>query len=71
MSELMYKDNIENITNIDISDVVIEQMKELYKENFEKMQCNYENKLIKNFKFPFKFYKWMLQIPHLRTILLM
>lgn len=42
MSELMYKDNIENITNIDISDVVIEQMKELYKENFEKMQCNYE-----------------------------
>jgi hypothetical protein len=40
MSELMYKDNIQNITNIDISDVVINQMNELYKENFDNMKCN-------------------------------
>ncbi len=39
MSERMYKDNYTNITNIDISDIVINQLKELYKAGYEKMKC--------------------------------
>jgi hypothetical protein len=39
MSELMYKDNFQKVTNIDISDIVIEKMQEMYKESFEKMKC--------------------------------
>jgi hypothetical protein len=52
MSELMYHENFVNITNIDISDVVIEKMKELYKDNCEKMQCKnfYFKKYFKKFK---------------------
>jgi 2-polyprenyl-3-methyl-5-hydroxy-6-metoxy-1,4-benzoquinol methylase len=41
MSEHMYKDNFKNITNIDISNVVVDKMKNSYNENFEKMICNY------------------------------
>jgi hypothetical protein len=52
MSELMYHENFVNITNIDISDVVIEKMKELYKDNCGKMQCKnfYFKKYFKKFK---------------------
>jgi hypothetical protein len=39
MAELMYKDNYRDITNIDISDVVIEKMNNLYQEKFENMKC--------------------------------
>ena len=39
MSELMYKDDYRNITNIDISNIVVEKMKNLYQENFEDMLC--------------------------------
>lgn len=39
LSECMYKASFTNITNIDISDVVIEQLKEFYKNGYEKMKC--------------------------------
>lgn len=38
---MMYNDNFRNIINIDISDVVIEKMKDLYQENYEEMLCNF------------------------------
>jgi hypothetical protein len=35
----MYKDNYKNIVNIDISDNIIEKMKNTYQDNFENMMC--------------------------------
>ena len=35
----MYEENYTNITNIDISSVVIQQMKDLYAESFKDMVC--------------------------------
>lgn len=35
----MYEENFTNITNIDISSVVIQQMKELYAESYKDMVC--------------------------------
>lgn len=35
----MYKDGYFNITNVDISSVVISQMSQLYSQ-FEEMECN-------------------------------
>ena len=35
----MYKDNYKNITNIDISGIVVEQMKQNYAEEFKEMSC--------------------------------
>jgi hypothetical protein len=37
----MYQENFKNITNIDISKVVIEQMKQNYSEKFQDMSCKY------------------------------
>ena len=37
----MYKENFKNITNIDISSIVIEQMKQNYSENFKEMICKF------------------------------
>lgn len=39
MSEHMYKEGFEDMLNIDISDVVISQMNEHYKEMCPKMKC--------------------------------
>lgn len=39
LSEQMYKDNYKQITNIDISDVVINKMNDLYKVDFPEMKC--------------------------------
>lgn len=36
----MYKDGYVNISNIDISTTVIEQMKEKYKEEIPDLKCN-------------------------------
>jgi hypothetical protein len=36
----MYLDNYKNLTNIDISDIVIQKMNEMYNEKYEKMKCN-------------------------------
>ena len=35
----MYKSKYTNITNIDISDVVIDQLKVTYNNRYEKMKC--------------------------------
>jgi hypothetical protein len=40
LSEGLYKAGYENITNIDISDVVIKKMNDLYENIFQKMKCN-------------------------------
>lgn len=43
----MYKNNFKNIINIDISDVVIQKMNDLYKENFPEMKCKSLFKIVK------------------------
>lgn len=43
MSEMMYKDSYRNITNIDISSVVVEKMNNLYQDDFEEMMCKKAN----------------------------
>jgi hypothetical protein len=39
MSEEMYEEGFENVTNVDISYTVIKQMTELYKEKCPNMNC--------------------------------
>lgn len=39
MSELMYRDDFTKIINIDISDVVIKKMNEIYNEKCPLMKC--------------------------------
>src|SRR4051812_37767160 len=39
LSESMYNSSYKDITNIDISDVVIKKMTEMYKEKCQEMQC--------------------------------
>jgi hypothetical protein len=46
----MYSENFKNITNIDISSVVIEQMKQTYSENFKDMTCRLNKDLIDKIK---------------------
>jgi hypothetical protein len=41
MSELMYKANYQNITNIDISDIIISKMKDVYKDSCQNMKCKH------------------------------
>ena len=41
MSELMYKDNYRNIINIDISNIVVEKMKNVYQDEFDDMLCKF------------------------------
>ena len=42
MSEMMYKDGLEEIINIDISDTLINKMNENYKEGYHKMKCKFQ-----------------------------
>lgn len=46
----MYEENFTNITNIDISSVVIQQMKDLYAENYKDMVCNKESFLLEQIR---------------------
>ena len=39
LSESMYNSDFKNISNIDISDVVINKMNDMYKEKFPEMKC--------------------------------
>lgn len=42
----MYNSALKNILNIDISDVVINKMKENYKDKFTEMKCKCQLKLV-------------------------
>lgn len=48
MSEQMYLDDYLNISNIDISNIVIEQMNSAYSNKYPKMKCMYSSFIIIN-----------------------
>ena len=41
LSEDMYKDGYQTVTNIDVSPTVIKQMQEHYKESIPSMKCTF------------------------------
>jgi len=48
LSEEMYKDGFQHITNIDISPTVIKQLQERYKEDSANMKCRYKQHITLN-----------------------